>query len=348
MKPRLALSLLLWLALPLLVVWAARHAPLKAIVALLSAVDPWALVGLLAFNGFVLLLLPSRWALILNALEVNAPYWAVLRYRLAAFALSYFTPGPQFGGEPLQVYALRQRHRAPWEKAIASVALDKLFELLANFTFLCLAILLALSRWVVLPGGGTALTALGVALLALPMVHLVLLGAGQLPLSRLLGRVASLLPPLWQKHPWIARSLSLVVEAERQVSTLMRTHPRLVGKIIATSFLVWVLLLVEYALSLRLFGVRLPLWQSILALGAARLALLTPLPGGLGALEASQVIAMQALGLDPALGFALSLWMRGRDLAVGVLGAALGLTLTQGRPGLPLPLPPAYMDSSHP
>jgi hypothetical protein len=49
-------------------------------------------------------------------------------------------------------------------------------------------------------------------------------------------------------------------------------------------------------------------------------------------LEASQMLAMRALDLSPLTGFAISLWIRGRDIALGAIGAALGSVLAEPDP----------------
>ena len=89
------------------------------------------------------------------------------------------------------------------------------------------------------------------------------------------------------------------------------------------------LMLGEYMLSLRFLGARVDPLQAVIALTAARLAFLTPLPGGLGALEASQVLALGALGFSPALGISVSLLIRGRDIAFGLIGLWGGAILTR-------------------
>ena len=81
--------------------------------------------------------------LILRAFGQRVPFFSVMGLRLAGFALSYFTPGPQVGGEPLQVFLLKKRHAIPTTAGVASVFLDKLFEILANFTFLVLGLAVA-------------------------------------------------------------------------------------------------------------------------------------------------------------------------------------------------------------
>ena len=82
----------------------------------------------------------------------------------------------------------------------------------------------------------------------------------------------------------------------------------------------WLLMVFEYWLALHFLGATLTPAQTIIALTAARVAILFPLPGGLGALEASQVLAMQLLGLEPAIGLSLSLLIRARDVTLGGIG----------------------------
>jgi len=62
---------------------------------------------------------------------------------------------------------------------------------------------------------------------------------------------------------------------------------------------------------------------------------LMPMPGGLGALEASQALALGALGFGPAAGLSLALLIRARDLSFGALGLLLAGSLTGARrPGI--------------
>jgi uncharacterized membrane protein YbhN (UPF0104 family) len=63
--------------------------------------------------------------------------------------------------------------------------------------------------------------------------------------------------------------------------------------------------------------------QNLAGLTAVMLAFLLPLPGGLGALEASQVYAMTSMGYAPAIGISLSLIMRARDILNGGIGLLL-------------------------
>jgi uncharacterized membrane protein YbhN (UPF0104 family) len=71
--------------------------------------------------------------------------------------------------------------------------------------------------------------------------------------------------------------------------------------------------------------------ETLAAMTAARLAILLPVPGAAGVLEASQVLALQALGYGPAAGIALGLLIRARDLLIAGSGLWLASALVAQR-----------------
>lgn len=82
----------------------------------------------------------------------------------------------------------------------------------------------------------------------------------------------------------------------------------------------------------QFLGIRLSGLEAVAGLTAARVAFLLPMPGGLGALEASQVLAVSALGHSPAAGAALARVIRARDLIFGGIGLIIG-ALAAGESG---------------
>jgi uncharacterized protein (TIRG00374 family) len=316
-----------------LLAWAVRDLPFQEIEATLQGLTALQLLALFTLNGFILLLFSSRWWLILRSQGYRLPYLALSGYRLSAFAVSYFTPGTQFGGEPMQVYWLRKRHAVPGPQALAAVALDKLFEMMANFTFLALGLLLAFKDSRFASNFGPAALSLTAVLIALPLTYLLALRRGRFPLTALAGR----LPRRLVERPSLQKAVPWFMEGEREIQVLIRQKPLIILGVMALSGLVWALLLAEYWLALAYLGVQTALIQAIAALTAARVAFLTPLPGGLGALEASQVLAMQALGVHPAVGISLSLLIRARDISFGLLGLLwAGMLSRSSRRGIPM------------
>lgn len=316
MKRILRLRHLVWLALPVLFVWALRGAPFDEIVYALKGLGLRQIAALAGLNLLILLLMNSRWWLLLRAQGYSLPYLPLFAYRLAAFTISYFTPGTQFGGEPLQVWLLHNRQQVHAPAAVVTVTLDKLFELLANFTFLAAGLVLILSGgW--LNGHSPAQSLLVITILpGMLLFYLLALWAGRFPLSWLVVRA----PDRWSGWSFFRRAAPLVVSTERQISSLFRQKPVTVLSVLLLSGIILGLMLFEYRLMLAFLGLDFTLVQTVTALTAARVAFLAPLPAGLGALEASQMLAMQLLGVSPALGISASLLIRARDLTIGFIG----------------------------
>ncbi len=321
----LRLRYLLWLVVPLLLLWVLRGVSLKDSWAVLTRLGPAQLLILILANGLVLLTLSGRWWLILRAQGHSISYLTLAGYRLAAFGVSYFTPGPQFGGEPVQVYLVQRRHQVAHSTAISAVTLDKSLELLSNFAFLMGGIMCIL-LWRVFPEivGGQAII-LPLVLLALPVGFLLAIWGGRHPISGLLkagvGLFSRLKPP--GDLPWLSgyhKIYRTIRDGEEEATRFCRGSPSSLVLALLISFVSWVAILGEYWLMLRVLGLNLTLIQAISTLTAARIAILLPLPGGLGTLEASQVLALGALGLNPAAGIGLSLLIRVRDVALGGLG----------------------------
>lgn len=332
-KNLLKLRNLYWLALLPLLAWALREAPLEAALSTLRSLRPEAVLALWALNTGLLVSFSARWWLILRSQGYRPPYRSLVAYRLASFGVAYFTPGPQCGGEPLQVLLLHRRERVPAATAAASVGLDKALELAANFTFLLVG------AGAILLGGFMAVSArfqvlsLALGLLALPCGYLGALWSGRQPLSWLLARLSP-----WPAAPAILRKgLQTLPEAERQAAQFFRARPGTITLALGLSLATWILIVLEYWLALRFLGLQLDLPQTIVLLTVARLAFMLPAPAGLGALEAGQVLAMGILGLPPAYGLSLSLLIRARDVTFGLAGLWLGGLMLRGAGRAPLP-----------
>ena len=197
-----------------------HSAPLAETWAVLRRLGPGQLGLLAGANALALLTFSGRWWLILRAQGQRIPYPGLVGYRLAAFGVSYFTPGPQFGGEPLQVYLTNRRDGVPPAVAVAAVALDKTLELLVNFTFLAagLAVVLALQ------GPRAARAAAGGCAIPGHRGGGAAAGAARGGAERAVGRPPSASAPVWRAG-WplprgrrLARLAGVLREAEAQVA----------------------------------------------------------------------------------------------------------------------------------
>ncbi len=316
-------SLAIFLLVAVLFIWVLSQVPLRDAWLVLRRLSVGKVLALLLLNGLVLLALNGRWWLILRAQGYRLPFFTLTGHRLAAFGVSYFTPGPHFGGEPVQVALVEQQHGVPRATAVAAVTLDKLLELLVNFLFLALGVGLVLQQGFLGDDLGWETAVFPVILLLAIILFLAATWAGQYPITRLLHLLNRL--PVWQNSRWgsgYQRVSNLLQESERQATRFCQTAPQAMFLALLVSMLSWALLIAEYAMMIAFLGVPLTPAQTIAMLTAARVAYLLPLPGGLGALEAGQVLMLRVLGFDPAAAVGASLLIRLRDVLLGISGLA--------------------------
>jgi uncharacterized protein (TIRG00374 family) len=318
----------MWVLALALLWWATRDMNIASIWQAIRRLSLLQLGFLTVVNTTVLLTLSGRWWVVLRGLGYNVNYLWLCVYRLAAFGLSYFTPGPQFGGEPLQIYLLRIRHNVPNASSTASVTLEKVIELIGNFTFLLVGIILIARLEFFSQDSGRGFIVLALLLLGLPLALLVSIARGKHPFTNLMKRMPRLISdriPVWKR--WKNGVLAIEIE----MTIFFREKPIQFIAAMAFSLLTWVLLVSEYWLVLRFLDLRLTFDETIAVLTTARLAFLTPLPGGLGALEAGQAFAFQKLGFSVAEGLSVGLLIRARDVVFGAIGLALGSILASPR-----------------
>lgn len=309
----LGVPFFLWLAL--------RNISIPDVWKALSGLGSFPIAILVMINILMALAMTSRWWLILQALGYHIGYGFLVGYRTAANAVSYFTPGPQFGGEPLQVYLLHRVHRVPADASTLSVAMEKLMELAANFTFLLIGILcvIRLNVHQGFLGGKTLL--IPIALLAAPVGILWAVWAGKKPFSRLFLMMEKRYSLKGKEETSrFLKFIKTIRFSEDRAEAIFRERPAILFQATLFSVLHWACILGEFWLIFHFLGATLTAIQVIVIVTAARLAFLTPLPGGAGALEASQVLIVTSFGFNPALGLGACLIMRARDLIFGSIG----------------------------
>jgi uncharacterized protein (TIRG00374 family) len=317
------LKALLWVPVPFLLYWALKDIRFRELFSNLGRLNALQLAALLGVNLVFVLILTLRWAVILRGLGASVGLFPLVSYRLAGYAVSYLTPGPQFGGEPLQMYLAKRQSDVGYDVGSASILLDKTFELLGNFAFLGLASLAFLPLGILSAGRLRFAIPLPSLLIALPATYLAAVFLGIPPLSRCMSR----LPAGFLARPRIRRAEAFVRSGEIRILDYCRRRGRTLLQILIFFVLVWAISLGEMRLILHFLGVPLSLGQTLLVLAGAKFAFLLPFPGALGALELTYVGLFELLDLGAETGLSLVLYMRARDLlfaAAGLAAAVVG------------------------
>ena len=301
-------------ALAVLLYFALRNVPLAEIWTTIRGLELWQITVLFGLNLFIYGLITLRWWIIVRAENRRIPYFPLLLVRIAVFGVSYFTLGPHVGGEPLQVFYLQRKYKLTFTHATASVVMDKLLEMLANFFLLAMGLTAIFQAGILSTNGSRSWLSLsGLVVLCLwPPIHIICLYQRKYPLSAILRRM-----PYIKKD---SKPVRFIAASERLAGTFCRRHLSALLTAIAVSVCAAAGMVIEFALIANFLGIQLPFWQTVSAWTAGWLALLVPLPGGLGALEASEVFALGAFGVSATLAIGVTLVMRGRDVLIGGLG----------------------------
>ena len=301
---------LIFIILASLLYFALRNAPLTEILQTLQQLQFWQVLTLLLINALIYALITLRWWIIVRAESRSLPYFPLLAVRLAVFGVSYFTLGPQVGGEPLQVLYLQRKYGITYTRATASVLMDKLLEFLANFFLLAVGLTSVLQAGIISTNGSNSLMSLSglVILCVWPPIHIILMMRGIYPVSIVLRKISN------------NKFARFVFASERMAGTFCRRHLASLLSATAVSILAAIGMVSEFFFITRFLQIELSFSQTIAAWTAGWLAFLVPLPGGLGALEASQVFALGAFGISAASAISVTFLIRGRDLLIGGLG----------------------------
>jgi uncharacterized protein (TIRG00374 family) len=297
--------------------WALRNAPLQEIWQTVSQLKFGQALALLALTTFFYLLATLRWWLIVDANNKHVKYWPLFRVRISVFGVSYFTLGPQVGGEPLQVLALQRKYGLTFTHATAAVLMDKLLEFFADFFLLAMGLTAVLQSGILFQSSAQLTESLAALffLVAWPPIHLILLFNKRYPITAILY----LIPFVPKKSKWIR----FLRASERLAGMFCQRHLLRLMLASGISLIAAAAMVADYALMASFMGIHLSFWKTIAGWILGWLSLLMPLPGGLGAMEASQVFILGKFGYSAATALSLALLQRGRDILVGGIGLLL-------------------------
>lgn len=285
---------------------------------LITALAPWQWLAWLALNALIIALLSYRWLMLARTLSFPIGLLSLLRIRQAGQLVSFVTPGPQFGGEPFQVYWLWRKYSTPGFIALLAVGLDRFYEFWTNFAVLLIAVLMLITTASI---GGVDWQIVAAILAGLIIVMSVL---AWMLLNRP-DRVSELVDRItapWQKHEKLKAAGAQWSRLHETLLQVVTGHKPALAYSLLVSILAWAGMLLEFWLLLQFVEVPVSIPGFVFLFVVMRLAFLMPLPGGIGSLEAALFWAFQTLALSLSAATALIVLMRLRDVLILLLGAA--------------------------
>ncbi|NOS89177.1 MAG: flippase-like domain-containing protein [Methylococcaceae bacterium] len=264
----------------------------------------------LGVNLSIMAVATQRWRVISAAVGLPLRFGNLLMIRQAGLAVSFITPGPQFGGEPLQAYWLWKPNRPPLDRVLLGLGLDRFYELWINFAVLLLAVAVLAASSTTDIGSWQKIA----VYLLLILLTLTAFGALILKQPTAVLRWLQRATQHWQHHPRLQHLQSQGQRLRSGLKTVLAEHKLALLQAFMLSLLGWVCLFAELRLVLGFVNLNLDVQAFLVIFVAMRMAFLLPLPGGIGSLEAAMVWAFQFLGLSATAALGVIALMRLRDL----------------------------------
>jgi uncharacterized protein (TIRG00374 family) len=248
--------------------------------------------------------------------DVRPTFWRLFRVRLAADAVSYFTIRG-LASEPLRVVLLLDR--VPAEASTASTILERTAMGVMSVVLVGMTSIVAMSSESVPEGWQSVFR--GIAVVAVLVV-----GLTALFLTRKGRYVGPLFEALYRRTGWHwteGRVAHFIREVENIFLHLARSDPRRLRNVVLLSIAAYACMTLEIWLVFWAINEPVSVWSAMFVETFTRSASVFSgaIPANLGALEASNVVVVRALGLAGAGSLALSRRIR------SLFWAGLGLVL---------------------
>ncbi|MFH1631896.1 MAG: lysylphosphatidylglycerol synthase transmembrane domain-containing protein [bacterium] len=280
-------------------------------------------LGFLALSIFNFIFYSWRWQIITNRHLPKSQHISLIRMymnRMSGYAASYLTPAAQVGGEPVRI-AMLASEGVPLKQATSSVVLDVAFELAAYIAFILAGVALAMFGGLAVGSVTIVLVGLAVAL-AIIISFFVIIARGRLfftPLLRFfrIDRIGKL-----------KRFENSLKKTEGMMSEFLSGKPWLLVGISLLSLFVIAFRIVEVFYIAHFLGVSFGFAEAFLVATLPGVALLLPVPAGLGIYEGGFAAVFTVLSI-PLSAVAFALIIRARDLIFILVG--LTQMLDRGR-----------------
>src|SRR3989338_8087886 len=261
-------------------------------------------------------MLAMAWKLqyILHVYKQKVPFFKVLKYTLACFAVSYVTPSARVGGEPLKTYMMHKDSGVPLKTGGAAVVIDKFVEFLGASVVAFIGFFLLF----LVPGVSTKTKSI---LLILVIIGFLILFFVYYLTIKGKGPFTSLFKLLkFHRFKKFEKVNKLLKKIENRMKKFFTTY----RKEFFISFLIYLLVVafgfLEFYFLLLSMGVDASLLMIVLAHVVLGITNFIPVPAGLGFQEAGHSGLFGIMKQGGKMGFIFSLIIRVRNLIITGIG----------------------------
>ena len=306
---------LIWFTAVVLLICTVLELPIGDMLQRINAISISAWVTLFCVNLVILFLGVKRWQILSRTFDIEISFARLFIIRQAGSTFSFVTPGPQFGGEPLQAYWLYCDQEIPLDNTIALIGADRFIEIFVNFSFLFLGLLLIVQEKIQADLYNAFL------FVSFSLICLIAF------LSLLFCKHRFIVKVLFSLYGQIFQKASNKDQEERIISGVSAIFSKVEKEKLRVSFAIfigaigWLALIFELYLMMSALNLAPDFYEIVFVMLGIRIALLMPIPGGIGTIEASLMWSFGILGISLVGAGGVIALNRIRDLIILAIGA---------------------------
>ena len=314
-KKKIVFNSLIWFTAGLLIILTILELPIGDMLARIHAISISVWTTLFLVNLVILFLAVKRWQLLSEMFDIEIPFAYLFMIRQAGNTISYVTPGPQLGGEPLQAYWLNNGRGISMDITLALIGADRFLEIFINLSILFFSILLIIYGDIEADLSGALLF---VSLSLLSVVALLSLFFSKYRI--IANSLFSLSNKIFQKLPDRDQENRVITNIDAILSIIQADRLR-VSLAMIIGVIGWIALIFELYLIMSAVNLIPDFYDIVLVMLGIRIALLMPIPGGVGTVETSLIWSFGILDLSLGGAGGVIVLNRIRDLIILALGA---------------------------
>lgn len=255
-----------------------------------------------------------RWKVLINVGGRDVPLNRLILHSFGGFMMSYLTPATLLSGEPVRIYLLKKADNIPIREGTFSVITDKALEMTTVLIFIALSVIFALSKGLI--GKDNIYSMITILIItALLLVAFYWLTMTERGFFRTLFRIFH-----FHKIKRIQHWEEKIIHTEQKICHFFLNHQRVFAMTLLLAAICWLIKIFEVFIILHFLGIHPTFTETFIITFLPMIALLMPIPGGLGLLEGGTAAITSVMGIDPHLAVSLVLISRIRDIIFVTIG----------------------------
>ncbi|TSC96302.1 MAG: hypothetical protein Athens101410_16 [Parcubacteria group bacterium Athens1014_10] len=304
-----------------------RKAGLEKVLKALAMLSIWK--GLIIFLFFLLgiVILTWRWKIILEYQGHKISFKKLFIAKIVGFSINHLTPILYTGGEFARAYVLKKEAKISYSEGLASVAIDKVLDVICGSLFFILGLFFILIQFEIPGYLLNPLLLIVIISLIFWVYFYIKLRDGKNLFSSIINFFGL------NKINFIKKNKEKIVKLEDEIIKFFKYKKKVFLTTFSLSVLSMIIFLFHFKLILFFLNYNIPIKEIILAKIIFLIAYIIPIPVALGVLEATGAGIFIVLGLGIDVGITFALIIRALNLLLSGIGlfflSRFGIKLTE-------------------